>query len=288
MTANRRTTLCGFLAFLPFVLFGCRSNPTITTEEAVRRAQACITADASVSYLPAPGPNFGNCLERAMREPDGRRFLLDVGNQAVAAWSSDIARFVGEDLGLDPNRRLTSVLAGLGAVPQAGGTGRRIGSFYKELVTATFANVKDRRNAAAEVAGTMNSFIAQGPGKPVGPFIREARERLPDGDGREVSLALSEMISKAMEELVAIAFWADGRVKSRLLAGDPPIPPATSPPKTTPPLEDPPGTLHIPSPDQQPAHSLFLNWYEQGDGRPLATAARFAVEKSGIPEQFLG
>jgi hypothetical protein len=275
------------LAVLLVLLTGCRSNSPLSDEEAVRRAQACIGAEASVSFLPAARPDIHNCLDKAMREPSGRRFLLDHANQAVASWSSDMARFVSEDLGRDPSKSLTRALAGLGAVPQVGGTGRRIGTFYEQLVTAAFANVEDRRTAAAEVAGTMNSFVAQGPGKQVDHFIEDARERLPHGDRREVTLALSEMISRAMGELVAVAFWANERVRSRLLAGDHPLPPVVAPPATTPPLEDPPGKLLIPSPDQQPAHTAFLDWYERGGGEPLANAARFAIEKSGIPEWFL-
>jgi hypothetical protein len=282
-----RTALFGPLALLLLVPAGCRSKESLSNDEAVRRAQGCITADASTSYLPATRPGFEDCLEKAMREPAGRRFLLDAGNQAVAGWSLDITRFLSEDLGLRPTVGLRHAVSGLGAVPQGGGTGRRVGTFYKQLVTAVFANVKNRRNAAAEVAGTMYSFVAQGPDKPADPFIRYARERISDGDEGEVTTQLSSMISGAMANLVAIAFWADDRLRSGLLAGDPPVPPAVPPPVTTPPLEDPPGRLHIPSPDQQPAHDLFWNWYEHGGGQALATAATAARERSGIPKQFL-
>jgi hypothetical protein len=282
-----KTALFGLLALLLLVPAGCLSKSSLSKDEAVRRAQACITADASTSYLPVARSDFEACLERAMREPAGRRFLLDAGNQAVAGWSFDMTRFLSEDLGLHPTMGLRRAVIGLGAVPEGGGTGRRVGRFYEQLVTAVFANVKNRRNASAEVAGSMYSFIAQGPDKPVDPFVRYARERIPDGDEGEVTTQLSSLISAAMADLVAIAFWADDRLRSGLLAGDPPVSPAVPPPVTTPPLEDPPGRLHIPSPDQQPAHDLFWNWYEHGGGQPLATAAMAAIERSGIAERFL-
>jgi hypothetical protein len=286
MAPERRTAHSGLLAVLLVVLVGCRSNSPLPTEEAVRRAQACITPDTNIRYLPADRPDFEECLEKVMREPAGRRYLLDAGNEAVAGWSADMARFVGDDLSLDPNRSLGQALAGLSAVPAGGGTGKRVGRFYRQLVRAVFANVKDRRTAAAEVGGTMRSCVSQGPGKPAESFIRAARERLPDGDD-EVDPELTRMVRHGMEQLIALSLWAEERVRNALLAGDPPDVPATPPPTATPLLEDPPGRLHIPGPHEQPAHDIFFNWYEHKGGLPLRAAAGGVVHVSGILERFL-
>lgn len=274
-------------ALLVVIVGGCRSSSSLTDEEAVRRAQACIAPSTSIAYLPAPRPDFEACLEKAMREPAGRRFLLDAGNAAVAGWSSDMARFVGDDLGLHPALTLGQVLGGLGAVPAAGGTGREVGDFYRTLVRAVFANVKDRREAAAEVAGIMQSFVSQGAGKDAEPFIRTAREKLPaSGNPDEVTREFVSMATTIMEEIAALSLWADDRVRAKLLAGDP-TSPAASPPATDPPLESPSGRLHIPHVDVQPAHDMFFQWYEHEGGLPLANAAKTAVLKSGIPRSFL-
>jgi hypothetical protein len=198
-----------------------------------------------------------------------------------------MAHFVGDDLRLDPSRTLGQALAGLSAVPAGVGTGEQVGRFYRQLVTAAFANVKDRRNAAAEVAGIMQSFVSQGPGKPADPFIGSARASLSTGNVDKVTGEFVSMATTTMEEIAALSLWADDRVRVKLLAGNPPTPPATSPPATDPPLEDPPGRLHIPGVDVQPAHDMFFNWYEHEGGLPLGTAAKSAVLKSGISRSFL-
>lgn len=286
MLPDWKTSHCALVALLLVVSTGCRSSSPTSTEEAIRRAQACVTPDTHIPYLPASRADFEECLDNAMREPAGRRFLLDAGNEAVARWTADMARFVGDDLGLDASRTLPQALLGLSAVQEGGGTGRQVGVFYRQLVRGVFANENDRRNAAAEVVGTMTSFLSQGPGKATEPFTRNALERLPGGNEDEVTRALVDVVNEVVSQFVALSFWADERIRSKLLAGDPPVAPAKSPPVTTPPLEDPPGKLHVPGPDQ-PAYSVFSDWYDRGDGLPLATAAMAAVQHSGVLDRFL-
>ena len=141
---------------------------------------------------------------------------------------------------------------------------------------------------AAEVGGVLLSFVSQGPGKPAELYIRWARERLPDSGGDdEVNRGLSDIIHDGMEQLTALSLWADERVRTALLAANPPDLPAAPPPAATPMLEDPAGRLHIPGPDQEPAHSTFFRWYEHEGGRPLRAAAGGFVQMSGILERFL-
>jgi hypothetical protein len=271
---------------LALSVVGCTSRTAISSEEAIERAKACITPDPTIRYLPAGGPDFQQCLNKAMRASAGRRFLLDEGNAALAAWSADIARYVGDVVTDRPGTRLGNALGAVATSALAADASPRMGDFYRQLVVAAFAESKDRRNVAAEIAGILGSFVSQGPGKPADSFIRVARERLPDGHEDEVNRELARLVRHGMEQLVAINLWADERVRAQLLAGDPPAPPATAPPAATPSLEDPPGRLHIPGPHQQPAHSIFFNWYEHGGGLPLATAAEAATLSSRILDRF--
>jgi hypothetical protein len=274
------------LAILILYLVGCTSRAEISSEQAIEEAKACLTPDPRIGYLPADQPDLQQCLNKAMRASAGRRLLLDQGNVALAAWSADLARYVGDFVANHPDKRLGTALNAVTTSEVAADASQRMGDFYRQLVMAAFAQSRNRREVAAEVAGILGSFVSQGPGQPAESFIQATREELPDRDDDEVNRELARLVAHRMEELVAISLWADDRVKSELLAGDPPTPPATAPPTATPSLEDPPGRLHVPGPHQQPAHSLFFNWYEHGGGLPLATAAKAATQFSRIVDTF--
>jgi hypothetical protein len=222
-----------------------------------------------------------------MKTPAARRFLLDEGNRALAAWSAEIARYVGSVLGERPEASVGDAAAPFRASPVATEASPRMGDLYRQLVVGAFAQSKDRKTMAAEVGGSLRSFISQGPGEPAETYIRWARERLPDGDGDEVNRELADIVHDGMEQLTGLSLWADERVRNALLAAHPPDMPAMPPPAATPSLEDPPGRLHIPAPDQEPAHSVFFNWYEHEGGRSLRAAAGGLVQTSGILEKFL-
>jgi len=149
--------------------------------------------------------------------------------------------------------------------------------------TATFAG-------AAVGGGVAGIAIAYGAGelsKAATSFIREADAKLSDArDAKALRTPSMDTVTEQMEEMAAVSLWADERVRVRLIAGDPPDPPARPPAMTNPPLEDPPGRLRIPAPDDQPAHDLFFNWYEHEGGLPLKAAAHGFVRSSGVLEAF--
>jgi hypothetical protein len=268
-------------------LIGCRSSASPSPEESIARAKACINADPATPYLPVARPDFQECLEKAMKAPAARRFLLDAGNVALAAWSSDVARFVGAALGDRPQPRFGDAVNQFQSSSLVTDASPRMGNFYRQLVIGAFAQSKDRRAMAAEIAGTLRSFVSQGPGKPVESSARWAREQISDGDDDEVNRDLADIVQDGMEELTALSLWADERVRNALLTATPPDLPAAPPPPATPLLEDPPGRLHIPTPDQEPTHSIFFRWYEHEGGRPLRAAAGGLVQVSNIFQRFL-
>jgi hypothetical protein len=285
---RRRRAIRVFVAVhLAFSFVGCSSKSTLSADEAIRQAKECINPDPTIRYLPAARPDLQECFKKAMRAPAGRRFLLDDGNSALAAWSAEVAKYVGDVVAGRPESRVRDAAGPFRSSPVATEASPRMGDFYRQLVVGAFAHSKDRRTMAAEVAGILRSFVSQGSGKPAEPYIRWARERLPDGDDDEVNRELADIVHDGMEQLTALSLWADERVRNALFAADPPDMPATPPPAATPLLEDPPGQLHIPGPDQEPAHSIFFKWYEHEGGLPLRAAAGGFVQMSGILEKFL-
>lgn len=274
---------------LAFTLSACRSGGSKESpSDALNHAKSCVSPDPSVSYLPAPRSDLKDCLTKAMRDPAARRFLLDTGNAAIQAWSAAMVRFIVDDVAADPEKRVHRILGRLGEADAVAAPARRVGEFYRQLVIAEFTAVKSQRDAAAEVAGVLKSFVSQGPDKPADAFISNVRSRLPDPKNSDLKVEVLDIVADRAEELVALSLWANDQVRAELLAGDPPDPPATPPPATSPPLEDPPGRLRIPSTDEQPAHDMFYNWYEHQGGLPLKAAARGAVRVSGLSKALFG
>lgn len=58
---------------------------------------------------------------------------------------------------------------------------------------------------AAEVAGILGSFVAQGPGKPADPFIRYSQKRLPDGNGPRTAACSRHVLQLVGRGALALA-----------------------------------------------------------------------------------
>src|SRR5205085_6584363 len=116
-------------------------------------------------------------------------------------WSTEIARFVDGVLGDRPEARVGDAVVPFRSSPVATEASPRMGDFYRQLVVGAVAQSRDRKTMAAEVGGSLNSFISQGLGEPAETYIRWARDRLPDGDGDEVNRGLADIVQDGMEQL---------------------------------------------------------------------------------------
>jgi hypothetical protein len=265
-------------------------------------------------HLAADKDSIEAAVKQIMKDPDARKVLLCGANSALNAWTMNSARFVGDDLAGHPEMRLRDILAGLSAVPGVADTGKQLAEFYGVMATQVAANYKDQREAAAEIAGVMGFFVSRmlggaatavgtvvggGVGGIVvavgadelsdmaGSFINDAQQRLPQTkDAKALKDAFMNIVTDQMEQMTAVSLWADGRIRERLLAGDPPVPPAGPLPITDPPLENSPGTLRIPASDEEPARSLFFRWFEHEGGVGLKMAAEAVVQNSGMLASF--
>lgn len=265
-------------------------------------------------HLAADKKSIQVAVKEIMGDPDTRKDLLAGADDALRAWSANAARFVGDDLAQHPEMRLRDILATLGDVPGVSDTGKDLAEFYGEMANEVAANFKDARDAAAEIAGVMGLFvskvlgdaasvagavvgggvggivIAVGAGelnKAAESYIEKAQEELPaTRDLKGLKESFMKVVTGQMEQLTAVSLWADERVRTRLLVGDPPVPPAKLPPITDPPLENPPGTLRIPALGEEPARSEFFKWFDHEGGVSLKTAAEMVVQNSGMINAF--
>jgi hypothetical protein len=250
-------------------------------------------------------------IEEIMKDGEARKLLLAGADGALSDWSREMANYVGQHL--EGGTRLGEVNAHLSG-SNVSTAGRELGEFYGELANAIATNVKDAREAAAEVAGVMSFFISDILGKGAAfagaiagggvaglalragvdrlskeaeSYIRAAQERIPaTNDLVEMKNEFMEVVKDQMEQMVAVSLWADARIRARLMAMPPPDRAGAPPPPTQPPLEDPPGTLRIPPPGEEPNRSIFFRWYEFDGGLALKSRTEGIVQSSGMLQAF--
>jgi len=176
--APTQTLLVAFI--LASAVPACRSSASkLSPTEATNQAKACMSPDSSVPYLPAPRPDLQECLKKAMRDPTGRRFLLDAGNAALEAWSAGMVRFVDADLATHPEKRALDILGNLGGPMQS--PPRRVGR--RSSTPVSYRRVRRRQRRARGGGGDhrdLGVLRLQGPAKGAEAFIRNARGKLPD------------------------------------------------------------------------------------------------------------
>lgn len=280
--------------------------------QAVSDAKQCLQSDGTATdggVLPAMVPDVAECFRQVMDEEAARRFLLGVGNVGISEWAMQFARALGDRLAARPEESLPKAeISQSRLVEQREGVAE-LARFYEALADGLRSNVADRREAAGELAGVLSllsdqttqaalasgtvDLIAAGTAYATGELSVAAEKAVEYG--REHFDDAYEDSFHRLEAALAIAFWADERVRARLLAGESTNPQErTTPPPTEtgdgeridPPLEDGAGVLRIPSVDDQPAHDAYFNWLERGGGVALDNLAKVAGGDTGLMDVF--
>ena len=206
--------------------------------------------------------------------------------------------------------RTIDEVASLAAVDSGG---RGLAALYGDLADTILANVKDQREAAAEMVGILGFLASQGLSSLAGlggaaygggvgglaakfaaeklseaaeSLIRQADtnlKKIPENDIEALRAEFKTMVRHSLHDMMVTALWSDpgsgsySRRRTSQSAGG-----VTAPINTN----GPGGALLIPSPEDQPAHKLFFDWLERGGGRELHAKAGEALEESKILTHF--
>jgi hypothetical protein len=262
-------------------------------------------------------------FKEVMSDSAARKVLLGGANTATAAWGVQFATLIGDSLEQFASAKVNQTIDDVASSPSVRSGAQGVGTLYGNLADAILANVKDQREAAAEMVGILGFLASQGfsslatlGGAAIGggvgalaakfaagelakgseSLIRQADTRLKGIEKNDIEALRAEfkrMVRQNLHDMMVAALWTDPRIRARLFAGEPPNLPAGSMPPTTTPegqMIDPPlvgdGGIRVPGPDDQPAHKLFFDWLERGEGRGLQTLADEALEESRILEEF--